>query len=67
MLREVTRFIEDGINGYMVPQKNVDALVDRIVRLLDMPDCQHRFCRLSAKSRDLAIKSNSFKKRLATV
>jgi glycosyltransferase involved in cell wall biosynthesis len=30
-------FIKDGINGYMVPQKNVDALADKIKRLLDTP------------------------------
>lgn len=30
-------FIKDGVNGYRVPQKNVDALADKIMRLLDVP------------------------------
>ncbi|MGD0177513.1 MAG: glycosyltransferase [Candidatus Bathyarchaeia archaeon] len=30
-------FIKDGINGYRVPQRNVDALADKIMRLLDVP------------------------------
>jgi glycosyltransferase involved in cell wall biosynthesis len=27
--------VEDGVNGYLVPVKNVDALVDRMVRFID--------------------------------
>jgi glycosyltransferase involved in cell wall biosynthesis len=30
-------FIKDGINGYQVPQRNVEFLADRIMRLLDTP------------------------------
>lgn len=30
-------FIKDGINGYIVPKRNVDALADKIVRLLAVP------------------------------
>ena len=30
-------FIKDGINGYRVPQRNVDLLADKIMRLLDAP------------------------------
>jgi len=30
-------YIRDGVNGYRVPQRDVDALADRIMRLLDAP------------------------------
>jgi len=33
----VLPFIKDGVNGYRVPQRDVEALADRIMRLLDAP------------------------------
>ena len=39
----IHEIIEDGKTGYLVPERNVEALTDRMIKLIENPDLRKRF------------------------
>ena len=54
--------IEDGVTGYIVPVNDIDALADRIIRVLSDPELQHKLSLNAAESAKRFSQENVIKK-----
>ena len=64
--------VEDGVNGYMVPQKNSDRLIEAIEKFLNLSNEEKRAMGLAARVKverefDRQIVVNKYLKEIANI
>jgi len=63
----ISDIVEDGITGYLVPQKNVEALAEKLESLIKDPELRHQMGKAGRQKYESEFTLNAFETRLKNI